>query len=182
MPRIRVLKPNVTKEQALRYFTSGLWNASIGRLRGRVQSIAEIYIPYRLFEVTISNSGRRENSIFALDAVHGVLDLYRFSSAPSDTETLTLETRNVVSPTQPTSTDAEKVVAKVRRQIFAKGFFKVRDLQLEAKPIPGEVCIPYWVCFRGTNSSLNFLVLDAVRRQVEGAKVRQLVEEWLHSQ
>jgi len=181
MSKIRSLKPNVSQEEALRHFTSGLWNTTIGRLRGRVQSIADVYIPYRLFEVTISNSGRRESCIFALDAVHGALDLYRFSAEPSDAELLTLETRNVLSPTQPSSSEADKVISKVRRHIFAKGFFKLRDVHFEANPIPGEVCIPYWVCFRGTNGRVNFSVLDAVRRQQEGAKVRQLIEEWLRS-
>jgi len=58
----------------------------------------------------------------------------------------------------------------------------MRDVRFEAVEIPGEICIPYWVGFRGNDGQVRVSVLDAVRRRPEGAKVRQMVEDWLRSQ
>ena len=181
MHRIRSLKPNVTREEAIRHFSNGMVNGAAKLIRGPVHSLAELYIPYRLFRVTISSAGREQNQTFALDAVRGVLDLYKLPALTDDHQFLTLQTRNVI-PADLEAAQAEKrLIAKVRRMIFTQGFFRVRDLKIEALPIPGEICVHYWVCFRGTNERIHLAVLDAVRRRPEGAKVRRLIEEWLGS-
>lgn len=181
MKRIRSLKANVTREQALRYFTAGALNRAADVIRGRVRSIAELYIPYRVFQVKIISGGRKESHIFALETVRGVLDLYQFSSIPSDRDLIALETRNVLPAVLDASEAEERVMSKVRRMIFKRGFFKLRDLRIEAMSLPGDVCVPYWVCFRGSGDRVHLAVLDAVRRRPEGARVRQLVEDWLRS-
>ncbi len=63
MSEIRSLKPNVTRDQAIRQFSlpvpsSLLRDAALGRLR----SVAELYIPFRLFRVNIVNRGVSEKS------------------------------------------------------------------------------------------------------------------------
>jgi len=65
------------------------------------------------------------------------------------------------------------------RLLFTRGFFRIRNLAISVNPVPGEIHIPYWVGFRGRGSSANFAVIDAVRRQPEGARVRRMLEEWL---
>jgi hypothetical protein len=116
-----------------------------------------------------------------MDAVRGVLDLYQLPPHTAEDQFLTLQTRNVL-PADLDAAQAEKrLIGKVRRMIFTRGFFRVRDLKIEALPVPGEICVPYWVCFRGTRERVHLAVLDAVRRRPEGAKVRRLVEEWLGS-
>jgi hypothetical protein len=72
-------------------------------------------------------------------------------------------------------------LARSRRIVFAQGFFKVRNLQIKADPIPGEYYVLYWVCFRGAAETAHIAVLDAVRRKREGAKVRHMIETWLRS-
>ncbi len=181
MHRIRSLKPNVTREEAIRHFSNGMVNGAAKLIRGPVRSLAELYIPYRLFRVTISSAGREQNQTFALDAVRGVLDLYKLPALTDDHQFLTLQTRNVIPADLEAAQAEERLIAKVRRMIFTQGFFRVRDLKIEALPIPGEICVPYWVCFRGTNERIHLAVLDAVRRRPEGAKVRRLIEEWLGS-
>lgn len=181
MARIRSLKPNVTREEAIRYFSEGLFNSAAEMIRGPVRSLAELYIPYRLFQVKIYSAGREQNQIFALDAVHGALDLYQLPSTTDDEHFLTLETRNVVPVGLNPLQASEKLVEKVRRMVFTRGFFRVRDLKIEAIPRSGEICVPYWACFRGSSDRVHLAVLDAVRRRSEGAKVRRLVEEWLRS-
>jgi len=180
MTRIRSLKPNVTREQAIRQFTSRgptalFRNAAFGRLR----SVADLYIPFRLFRVQITNRGSTEERLVALDAVSGTLDLYQFDHPPTDAETIWLETRNHPLPALAHTVAVEQVVAKLRRVLYSRGFFKMRGLQITAVPLQDDLHIPYWVGFRGTNGRARVSVIDAVRRSLEGAKVRRLVETWL---
>lgn len=182
--RIRCLKPNVTREDAVRYFTEGVFNRAADLIRGPVRSLAELYIPFRLFQVRIHSAGREQKQTFALDAVRGVLDLYQFPAADAEENYLWLETRNVLPALLDDRKDDQitnRLIEKLRRMIYTRGFFRVRGLSIEAAPLPGEICVPYWVCFRGSDEQVHLSVLDAVRRRLEGAKVRRLVEEWLRS-
>ena len=181
MAKIRTLKPNVTRDEAVRHFTEGAWSRGVSLIRGPVRSLAELYIPYRLFQVSIFSGGREERQLVALDAVRGVLDLYQFSSPAGDADLLTLETRNALPSGLDTGVAEKRLIEKVRRIIFTRGFFRVRDLKIEATALSGEICVPYWVAFRGADDRVRLAVLDAVRRKPEGAKVRRLIEEWLRS-
>lgn len=181
MTRIQSLKPNVSRDEAIRYFSAGIFNGATELIRGPIRALAELYIPYRLFQVRIRSAGREQNQTFALDAVRGVLDLYQLPAPTADNQFLTLQTRNVLPASLDAAQAAERLIAKVQRMIFTRGFFRVRDLKIEAIPLPGEICVPYWVCFRGSSEQVHLAVLDAVRRRSEGAKVRRLVEEWLRS-
>lgn len=180
MPLIRTLKPNVTREQAIRQFTSRgpatiFRNLTLGPLR----SVADLYIPFRLFRAEIVNRGVPEKRLVALDAFSGTLDLYQFERPPYDSDTLRLETRN--SPPARLNDDAasELVIAKLRRILYTRGFFRMRDLRITAEPLPEELHIPYWLGFRGSDSHARITVIDAVRRSFEGAKLRRMVEEWI---
>jgi hypothetical protein len=180
MTRIRSLKPNVTREQAIRQFsprgpTAVFRDVAFGHLR----SVAELYIPFRLFRVQITNRGVTEERVVALDAVSGTLDVYQFDHPPTEAETIWLETRNHPLPELPDAVAAEQVVAKLRRILYSRGFFKMRGLQITAVPLEGELHIPYWLGFRGSDGRARVSVIDAVRRSPEGAKVRRLVETWL---
>src|ERR1041385_3271364 len=97
MTRILILRPNVTREEAVRQFSGGL----SGRLRelrsGPLRSVADFYIPFRVFEVEINNAGKKDCRILGLDAVSGSLDPYYFEHLPSSCEVEDLETRNCVA-------------------------------------------------------------------------------------
>jgi hypothetical protein len=181
MPRIQTLRPNVTREEAIRHFSQGLVNGAAALIRGPVRSLAELYIPYRPYRVKISSAGREQTQTFALDAVHGTLDLYQLPALTAGEQFLALETRNAIPAGLDAKQAAERLVAKVRRMVFTRGFFRVRDLKIQATPLSGEIYVPYWVCFRGSNEQVHLAVMDAVRRRPEGAKVRRMVEEWLRS-
>jgi hypothetical protein len=180
MPRIRSLKPNVTREEAIRQFAprglSALFrNVAFGPLR----TVAELYIPFHLFRVEIVNRGVNERRLVALDAVGGTLDLYQFERIPDEAETVPIESRNCPLARLPDSAAAELVVAKLRRILYSRGFFRMRDLGITAEPLAVEIHIPYWLGFRGSEDRARVSVIDAVRRRFEGAKVRRLVEAWL---
>jgi hypothetical protein len=179
--QIRVLKPNVTCERARDIFTRGSANLIAAFFRGPARSISELYIPYRFFQVRITNRGKEESRIFAVEAFRGAMDLYQFPAFPSEADLLTVETRNVLPSSLESSQAQDALMAQVRRLIFMRGFFALRDPQLEATPIAAEICIPYWICFRGRSPRAHISVLDAVRCRLEGSKARHLIEDWLRS-
>lgn len=179
MHRIRALRPNVSLEEAEAQFRGGAFaerarNIALGPLR----SVAEIYIPFRLFEVKISNRGASQTEFIALDVVRGNLDPFRFESVP---DTVLVESRNVVELALDESRATELVLANIRRVLYSRGFFRMRQLRLEATALPGDVYIPYWVGLRGRRELVHLTVMDAIRRRMEGGKVRRIVSEWLLS-
>lgn len=182
MARIRSLRPNVSRDEAIDQFSSG---GPVELLRqvafGPVRSVAEFFIPFRLFQVEILNSGKRDRRVLGLDVVTGSLDLYHFEQLPGPGEVVVVESRNCPLGLLDDAQAMELVITKVRRVLFTTGFFRMRNLEISAEPIAGEICIPYWVGFRGRGTQARFVVMDAVRRRIEGAKVRNLLQSWLTS-
>lgn len=180
MTRIRTLKPNVTREEAIQQFvSSGLWKLMRDGAFGPLRSVAEFYLPYRMFRVRITNRGVTEERLVALDAVSGTLDLFQFDHQPTDSETISIETRNCARPELADQPATEFVVAKLRRVLYSRGFFRVRGLEITAVPLENELFIPYWLGFRGASENASVRVIDAVRRRFEGSKVRRIVEAWI---
>ena len=182
MSRIRVLRPNVTREEATEQFSPG-GPVDLARtlVFGRLRSVGDVYIPFKLFQVEVVNAERQERHLLALDAVTGSLDPYHFDEVPSSSEVIVLETRNCPAAVVDETRATELMVDKYRRLLFQRGFFRLRGLHISAVPFPGEIHIPYWVGFRGHGSPVHLQVIDAVRRRQEGAKVRKLLEDWLAS-
>jgi hypothetical protein len=180
MPIIRSLRANVTREEAIAQFSPG---GPAGAFRflvlGPLRSIADFYIPFRLFRVEVRNSGKLENSILGLDAVTGSLDLYYFAAIPAPPQLVTLETRNCPGQRLPAAQQRQMVIEKSRRTFFSRGFFRVRDLSITADPLPDELHIPYWVGFHGSDGRVRISIIDAIRRRHEGAKVRHLLQTWI---
>jgi hypothetical protein len=179
MALIRALKPNLSRDQALKQFSSGVMGSLRDAALGPLRSVADFYIPFRLFQIEIVNRGRREQRIFGLDAVNGSLDPYHFGQFPGEREVVYLETRNCSEPLLDEVEAGKIMITKVQRLLFGSGFFRLRDLKIAAEPVAGEIYIPYWVGFRGRGVHPHLAVIDAVRRRPEGAKVRQLLQAWL---
>jgi hypothetical protein len=175
MMRIQTLRPNVTREEAVRQFS--------GRLRelwsGPLRSVADFYIPFRIFEVEITNAGKKDHRILGLDTVAGSLDPYYFDRSPAAGQICEVETRNCLTPHLDPAQARKLVVTKVQRLLFTRGFFRIRNLAISVSPATQEIHVPYWVGFRGRGPSATFAVIDAVRRQPEGARVRRMLEDWL---
>ena len=179
MPRIRILRPNVNRQEAQEFFSpgglaDGLRNTFFGPLR----SVAELYIPFRLFRIEITNRSVTQTEFFGLECARGSMDLFRFDELP---DTIVVETRNAVETGLDEAQASELVISKVRRLLYSRGFFRMRDLRIESTALPGDVHVPYWIGFRGRGPNANFSVLDAVRRRPEGGKARQIVLNWLLS-
>jgi len=177
---IRSLRPNVTREEAIRAFTAPGPASLFWKLRsGPLQRVADAYVPFRLYRVRFHVAGAQRTQLFALDAVDGSLDLFEFAAPPGDADTVLVSSRNHPAASLAESRAAELLREKVLRLIFQQGFFKVRNARLEIERLPGEIHLPYWLGFYGTPQNLRCRVMDAVRRRVEGAKASTLFEQWL---
>ncbi len=150
--------------------------------QGSLARLAMVYLPFRMFRSTVHNTVRKseqhEEQLVAIDAMTGTLDLYQFAALPSDGETTIVHTTN--TPTQRLLLPEleAKLGDKLRRTIFRRGFYALRDFRLELTPLD-EIYVPYWVAFRGRGEVAHLEVLDAVRRSPEGDKVRRLIEQWI---
>jgi hypothetical protein len=177
---IQTLKPNVTKEEAVRGFRSGVFSGVYWRLRsGPLQRIAEAYVPFWVYRVRYEIGRARKTRFFALDAVHGALDLFEFPRVPADDELITIQTRNQLTASLQPEAAEEIVRTKVLHVLFQQGFFKMRALKIEIERVPVELHLPYWLAFYGDEKSAKCRVMDAVRRRIEGAKASSFFEEWL---
>lgn len=176
---ILCLKPNVSRDQALRTFTAGA-SAAYWRFRtGPLQRMADVYVPFWFFEVRYSVGRARRKRLFAMEAVHGALDLFEFPRLPDGGQVLTVSTRNFPPPALQEQRAAELLREKALRVIFSEGFFKLRDASIEIQREPGELFLPYWLGFYGSRDSFRCRVMDAVRRRMEGAKASAFFEQWL---
>lgn len=173
---------NVSRDRALATFRPP---GPVGLVRtwrsGPLRCIADTYLPFFLFRVRIDNAGRQEERLLALDGVRGTLDLYTLQSVPKPEEIEELETRNLVEPTLDPATATAIVAEKVRRIVFATGFFKIRELHIRPEAVRLDLHIPYWIGFSGRGEAASIAVLDAIRGKLEGPKVRSLFTEWLVS-
>ena len=177
---IRTLRPVVTREDAIKAFNDGV----VGGLRrlalGPLRSVADIYVPFRLYHVTVGRGRTSETAVLGVDGVTGALDLYRFDTVPGPADLLDVCTRNHVAPALSAAAAGEIAASRVKRIVFGRvGFLAAPRVRLDVRPIEGEVHVPYWAGFFGRTDRASLVVIDAVRRQIEGAKVRRLIDEWL---
>ncbi len=178
--RIRVLRANVSHSEAVRALAgSGLAGLLQRTTLGPLRSLADVYVPFHVYELRIANHANVTQQYFALDAVSGMLDPYRLEHVPSEVDTIEVDTRNRIPTTLDPETGKAILCEKVRRMLFLQGFFRLRGLKLKAACLPAPVHFPYWVGFFGSGEHAAIRVLDALRRQPEGAKVRQMVLSWL---
>src|SRR2546426_12535921 len=102
MAIIRSLKPNVTEAEAVGQFSSRGIAALLRRARpGVLRCVADVYLPFRLYQVQISNGGNPQTRWFALEAVRCQLDLYKFERVPGPAERGEVDTFNSPDPLLP---------------------------------------------------------------------------------
>jgi len=176
---ILTLKPNVSREEALRKFSAGA-SARFWRMRvGALQRIADAYVPYWGYRVQYDMAGAVQTRCLALDAVSGSLDLFEFPVMPDEAQLLSVRTRNHLPAALPPGRAEELLREKALRAIFQQGFFKLRGGKIDVTREGTEFHVPYWLGFYGDANAARCRVFDAVRRRVEGAKASAFFEEWL---
>jgi hypothetical protein len=174
------VRSRLTREQAVEAFTAGAARRLLAQVRhDRLRSIAEVYVPYHLFRVEISDGRRHQADSFAVDAVTGTLDLYRFAAGGADLDVVAVHGRNRIAAALTADEAWPRVADKLQRIVFHTGFFRLRDLKITGVRDGIDLHIPYWVGFSERGARIRLDVIDAVRRRIEGAKARALFEEWL---
>jgi hypothetical protein len=177
---VRALRPRVDRDEAVAAFTRGLSGAMRRVALGPVRSVAEVYVPFLPFEVVITRPRGDERVVLGVDGVSATLDLYRFDNASSDADLVHVRTRNQLNPTVSRSTAHEMLMARLQRMIYQRaGFLAAGSFHMKAAAVDDVISVPYWVGFCGRRDSASLVVMDGVRRQIEGAKVKRLIERWL---
>jgi hypothetical protein len=174
LTEIRSLRANVTQADALTAL-----ERRAGLVRGKLRQMAAAYLPFRLYQVEVVNRGATKQSLYAADAVSGLLDLYEFSSAPSEAELQIVTTRNAPTARLDAQLALQLLENKVRRAVFQTGFFGVRGLEIRTRSLDYEFHVPYWLGFFGHGQRATLQAMDAVRRSFEGAKARAIFSDWL---
>jgi hypothetical protein len=174
------LKSNVSRESAVAQMRgSGLARLLRWAAAGPLRMIADVYVPFRLFRVKINCGAGNQEKLLAMDAVSGNFDLYAFDELPGSDELVRVSTTNRPAATLDEDRARELLVERLRRLVFRNGFFRVRDLRIEAEPLNIELHVPYWVGFSGFGERPHLTVMDGVRRRMEGGKIRRFLREWL---
>jgi hypothetical protein len=177
------LQSGIGHEQALRKLSP---SGPIGMLRrivtGDLLGVSEIYIPYRLYKVTVDDRRVRSARYLAVDAVSGALDPYEFGEPPVPERYAEIETQNCLPVRFPEAESRALILEKARRLLFSGGFFRVARPVIAAELIGAEFYVPYWAGFYGHEQNVRVLMLDGIRGTVEGSKVSQLVRAWLLEQ
>lgn len=148
-------------------------------LSGNLHALAEVYLPYRLYRVTVNDGRLKGAYYYAIDSATGMLDPYQFTSPPTAKNFADIETRNCHSVLLDEKQTNDLAGAKVRRSLFAGGFFRLRNPLITANLIHEDFYIPYWAGFYGDERNLKIQVLNAVRQTLEGGKVSKVIQQWL---
>jgi hypothetical protein len=137
----------------------------------------DFYVPYRLFEVRVSNADRAYKSLLAVDSATGKLDLYSFDGGLAGRRRSATETERVVQAALSEPESFQILREKLERREYLRGFFKLKGLNVSGRCID-SVHIPYWVGVYRRKDRAAIEVVDALRGSLEGAKLREIVAGW----
>src|SRR5262249_24259919 len=161
-------------------FASGIPGGVRRLMYGPLRSVAQIHLPFRLHLVTIRRGRRNQCMVIGIDAVSGDLDLYRFDEPWPSQAVVQVRTRNHLEALLPSPAAGDIVAARVQRLMYQRvGFLAIGACRLDVQPVGDVLYVPYWLGFFGRRETASLVVMDAVRRQIEGVKVRRLVEQWI---
>jgi hypothetical protein len=136
-------------------------------------------VPYRLFEVQVRNAGRVERRWLAVDAVSGSLDPYAFAEPPPGGELQRGDGALALPESEEPERLRDAVSDRVRRQVYAEGFFALRGLAIEVEDTGRVLYLPYWVGVHRKAGRGWIEVLGGLRRGRDGARLRDLIVPWV---
>ena len=133
---IRTLKPNVTQEEAVRGFRSGVFSGVYWRVRsGPSAANCRCLRAVLGLSCSLRNRPGAENALFCSRRGAWRARSIRVSACAAErTNCSTIQTRNqLVAGLQPEAAE-ELLRMKVLRVLFQQGFFKLRALKVEIDP------------------------------------------------
>jgi len=167
------IKPELTRDEAERKF-KGMFREM---KRGPLQQVIDFYIPYRLFEISITSASKITESLVAIYSVTGEAGLYKFKRPPDDESHIRIDTDRVARKalSEPQSFSALK--EKMSRASSLRGLFKARRFQLKAHCVD-DFYIPYWIGIYKRDDVEVLEVIDAVKGSFEGSSNREIIVRW----
>ncbi|MEP7340480.1 MAG: hypothetical protein ABI977_22300 [Acidobacteriota bacterium] len=154
-------------------FESGLRESRYGKLT--IQT--GFFLPCWLFKVTVQNAGMQQDQYLAIDAMTGELDLRQLDQPPGEEEYDEVES-DQFGATRLDEAEALAILQeRVRRMVYQQGFFRLADLSITGKLVD-RFYILYHVAFYVRKNRARLEVIDSLRGQFEGAKLRDLIENW----
>ena len=177
---ILVLRAHVERAEAVEAFTHGVAGGVRRLALGPLRSVADLYVPFRLYQVSVGRDRNEQRLVLGLDAVAGALDLYRFDDVPRSADVAHVRTRNHLDAVLSAAAAYGILTTRVKRIVYQRvGFLAAARFLLDVQPVDEMLHVPYWAGFFGRGEAASLVVMDAVRRQIEGGKVRRLIGEWL---
>ncbi len=180
MEMIRSLQSGIGHEQALRKLSPPAPLGTVHRIMtGGLLAVSDIYIPYRLYKVTVDDHRIRSVRFLAVDAVSGALDPYQFDEPPAAERYTEMETHNCLPVRLAEADSRALILEKARRLLFSQGFFRLVRPIIAAELMGAEFYVPYWAGFTGDEQDVKVMMLDGIRGTIEGSKISELVRAWL---
>ena len=177
---VAAVRARVDRDEAIAAFASGVPGGARRLMHGPLRSVAQIHLPFRLHQVAIRRGRRNQRLVIGIDAVAGILDLYGFDDARPSQAIVQVRTHNYLEPRLPSPAARDIVDSRMRRMMYQRvGFLAIGACHLDVQPVGDVLYVPYWLGFFGRRETASLVVMDAVRRQIEGVKVRRLVERWI---
>jgi hypothetical protein len=173
---ISVIKPRIDRGKAASKLRGRLKEIRIGRL----VSVIDFYVPFRIYSVDMTNAGRSTRGVFGIDAATGELDLFCFDALPSEDEKHQVETKRFAPVSIEEARAGGMLEERLKREVYLKGFFRVSGLKIEPRPVE-ILFIPYWVGLYERAGRFHIDAVNALNGSLEGGKLRGLVAEWFQS-
>jgi hypothetical protein len=170
---ISVIKPGVDRGQAASKLKGRLKEIRIGRL----VSVVDFYVPFRIYDIKMTNAGRTTRGVFGIDAATGDLDLLCFDALPGEAEKHRIETMRFAPVSIEEARAGAVIEERLKREVYLKGFFRVSGLKIEPRLVE-ILFIPYWVGLYERAGLFHIDVVNALNGSLEGRKLRELIVEW----
>jgi hypothetical protein len=148
--------------------------------RGRFVGAFDFYVPYRCFNVHVKNGGGAATYQMAVDSVSGNLDLWRLDLDTTRSDCLLLNTDRYATEELTEERAVEILIDKTKRELFRKGFFRVKELNVTPTLIE-SFYMPYWVGLYSRNELVRLDVVNGLTGNLEGVKVRDVVTDWFRN-
>ena len=139
---VGAVRARVDRDRAVAAFTSGVPGGVRRLIRGPLRSVAQIYLPFRLHDVTVRRGRRVERLLIGIDAVAGVLDLYRFD----DIAVAERARPRSGAQSHPTAAASARCARHRRREDAAR--------DVSARRFPCDWRMPGSTCSRSATSSM----------------------------
>ena len=166
---IRALRPAVDREHAVDLFARGLVGSARRVVLGPLRSVADVYLPFRLYQVTVERGVNREACILGLDSITGALDLYRFDGVPSAPDVIQVCTGNHPEPAVSARSALDILESRVKRMAYQRFGFMSGRIRVDMTAIEGELHVPYWVGFFGRGEAASMPAIMAASRRASSS-------------